>query len=67
LNDLYVTEGHRGKGIASNLLNAARQHGCETSSKWLMLQTSYDNAAAQALYEKTGWRKETDYFYMLEL
>ena len=67
LNDLFVAESHRGKGIASNLLNAARKHGCETGSKWLMLQTSCDNAAAQALYEKTGWRKETDLFYMLDL
>jgi GNAT superfamily N-acetyltransferase len=67
LNDLFVVEEERGKGIASNLLNAARQHGCETSSKWLMLQTACDNAAAQALYEKNGWRKETDHFYVLDL
>src|SRR5687768_17229213 len=65
LNDLFVAEDHRGKGIASNLLNAAKQHGCETGSKWLMLQTSCDNHAAQALYEKTGWRKETDHFYVV--
>ncbi|MCE3283069.1 MAG: family N-acetyltransferase [Chitinophagaceae bacterium] len=67
LNDLFVAANERGKGIASNLLNAARQHGCETGSKWLMLQTSCDNLAAQALYEKTGWRRETDQFYMLDL
>jgi GNAT superfamily N-acetyltransferase len=66
LNDLFVSEGERGKGIASNLLNAARQHGCETNSKWLMLQTGCDNAAAQALYEKNGWRKETDQLYLLD-
>jgi GNAT superfamily N-acetyltransferase len=67
LNDLFVIDEERGKGIASNLLNAARQHGCETNSKWLLLQTGCDNAAAQALYEKNGWRKETDHFYMLDL
>lgn len=67
LNDLFVIDGERGKGIASGLLNAARQHGCETGSKWLMLQTACDNTAAQSLYEKNGWRKETDHFYMLDL
>jgi ribosomal protein S18 acetylase RimI-like enzyme len=67
LNDLFIIESERRKGIASNLLNAARQHGCETGSKWLMLQTACDNTAAQALYEKNGWRKETDHFYMLDL
>lgn len=67
LNDLFVDEKARGKGIASNLLQVAKQFGCETGSKWLMLQTSCDNFAAQALYEKKGWRKETDHFYMLDL
>jgi len=67
LNDLFVAANERGRGIASGLLNAARQHGRETGAKWLMLQTSCDNHAAQALYEKTGWRKETDHFYMLDL
>lgn len=67
LNDLFVAEEARGRGIASNLLQAARQHGCETGSRWLMLQTACDNLPAQALYEKAGWRKETDHFYMLDL
>jgi GNAT superfamily N-acetyltransferase len=67
LNDLFVTETARGKGIASNLLNAARQLGCENNSKWLMLQTSCDNEAAQRLYEKSGWVKEKDFFYTLPL
>jgi GNAT superfamily N-acetyltransferase len=67
LNDLFVSRIERGKGIASNLLNAARQLGWENGSKWLMLQTSCDNDAAQQLYEKGGWVKETDYFYRLDL
>ncbi len=67
LNDMFVSRNERGKGIASNLLNAARQLGCENGSKWLMLQTSCDNDAAQRLYEKNGWVKETDFFYRIDL
>jgi GNAT superfamily N-acetyltransferase len=67
LNDLYVDPFFRGKGIASALLEAAKEFGRSTNSKWLMLQTTNTNAAAQALYEKNGWRKETDIFYSIEL
>ena len=63
LNDLYVKETARGKGIGEALLNAAKQFAKDTHSKWLMLQTGADNIPAQHLYEKNGWTKETDFFY----
>lgn len=61
LNDLYVAEHERGKGIAKALLNAARNHGIQTNSGWLMLQTAADNTPAQQLYESNGWEKDTGY------
>ncbi len=67
LNDLYVNEKARGKGTASRLLNAAKEFGAETNSKWLLLQTSADNFTAQKVYEKNGWAKETDIFYRADL
>lgn len=67
LNDLYVDALYRGKHIATALLNAAKDFGRSTNSKWLMLQTGAANAAAQALYEKNGWHKETDLFYSVSL
>lgn len=67
LNDLYIEPVARGKGIASALLDAAKAHGKSTNSKWLMLQTGATNVAAQALYEKNGWRKENDLFYSISL
>ena len=67
LNDLYIESSARGKGVASAMLNAAKDFGRSTNSKWLMLQTSTTNAAAQALYEKNGWRKENDIFYSFNL
>ena len=63
LNDLYVNEKARGIGAATKLLNAARDFGKETDSKWLLLETAADNFAAQKLYEKNGWIRETDFFY----
>ena len=62
LNDLFVLDTVRGKGIATALLDAAKAFGLETQSRWLMLQTAYDNHAAQALYEKSGWTKDEDYY-----
>ena len=63
LNDLYVNEKARGMGTASKLLDAAKDFGAETDSKWLILQTAADNFTAQKVYEKNGWERETDLFY----
>ena len=52
LNDLFVAEDARGKGIADTLLLTAQQFGAETNSRWLMLQTAIDNYAAQKVYER---------------
>jgi GNAT superfamily N-acetyltransferase len=67
LNDLYVHAAVRKQGVAALLLNAAKQHGIETGSKWLMLQTGNENYIAQSVYEKNGWKKISDYFYELLL
>jgi ribosomal protein S18 acetylase RimI-like enzyme len=67
LNDLYVNEKARGKGAATALLNSARKFGRETNAKWLLLQTAADNFTAQAVYEKNGWIKETDFFYRADI
>lgn len=67
LNDLYVNERARGIGAATALLNAAKEFGEETNSKWLLLQTAADNLTAQKLYEKNEWVKETDFFYRKDI
>ena len=67
LNDLYVNEKARGMGTASKLLDAAKDFGAETNSKWLILQTAADNFTAQKAYEKNGWVKETDFFYRKDI
>ena len=67
LNDLYVNERSRGMGVAAKLLEAAKEFGVETNSKWLLLQTAADNFTAQKVYDKNGWVKETDFFYRKDI
>ena len=67
LNDLYVNERARGIGAATKLLDAAKEFGAETNSKWLLLQTAADNLTAQKVYEKNGWMRETDFFYRKDI
>jgi len=67
LNDLYIHVSSRGKGVATALLDAAKEFAKSTGSKWLMLQTASDNYTAQTLYKKNGWKKETDVFYRFDL
>ncbi|NLR59399.1 GNAT family N-acetyltransferase [Chitinophaga polysaccharea] len=63
LNDLYVLEEHRGKGAGKALLDAASDYGKKTNAAWLMLQTYIANTTAQALYEKEGFKKDTNSYY----
>jgi GNAT superfamily N-acetyltransferase len=63
LNDLFVAPGARRSGAGRALLERARQHGLETGARWLSLSTGRDNLEAQALYEKLGWVRDTEYYH----
>ncbi|SEW53222.1 GNAT family N-acetyltransferase [Chitinophaga arvensicola] len=63
LNDLYVLEEHRGQGAGKALLDAAAEYGKTTGAAWLMLQTYIANTGAQSLYEKEGFKKDTNSYY----
>jgi ribosomal protein S18 acetylase RimI-like enzyme len=67
LNDLYVGPEWRKSGIGKALLVAARDYGISTGAAWLLLQTAANNFAGQALYEKCGWKKQSEYYYELIL
>ncbi|MFS4492098.1 N-acetyltransferase family protein [Maribacter sp. 2308TA10-17] len=62
LNDLYVSKDARGKGIGEALLNRAKELCREKKYKGLALETGVENPAQQ-LYEKLGWKKDTDCFH----
>ena len=67
LNDLYVGESFRSKGAGTLLLDASKQLARDTRSKWLLLQTGEHNTTAQALYDKNGWVRETDFFFRFDI
>jgi ribosomal protein S18 acetylase RimI-like enzyme len=67
LNDLYVCPDARGKGIATALLETARDFAREAGAARLLLETAEDNPA-QKLYERLGYVRETGFLhYALEL
>ncbi len=67
LNDLYVKENARKKGFAEKLIKKAIHFAEETSAKGILLETGKDNLAAQKLYEKIGFTKESNYFYYFSI
>jgi len=59
LNDLFVSPQARGRGAGSALLQAAADYGRDAGAVRLVLSTEVANTTAQALYEKTGWKRDT--------
>jgi len=59
VNDLFVVPEARRRGVGHLLLQAAAEFGRRVGAARLTLSTALDNAAAQALYEFSGWRRDT--------
>ena len=66
LNDLYVDAVARKQGVGEMLLQKAKDYAVETEAKSISLSTAPDNYAAQRLYEKNGYVKDSQ-FYQYEL
>jgi ribosomal protein S18 acetylase RimI-like enzyme len=66
LNDLFVAPHQRRKGVGEMLLQAAAEFARNVGAVRLTLSTAVTNAAAQALYESAGWRRD-DKFYVYNL
>lgn len=62
LNDLYVVPGHRGRGVASRLLERAKSLARETGASGVILDTAVDNPA-QHLYEALGWQLDREFLH----
>ncbi|BDA78162.1 N-acetyltransferase [Leptospira kobayashii] len=63
LNDLYVLEAYRKKGIAQLLINAAKRYGKQIKAKGLGLSTAADNKQAQSVYERNGFEKDNEFYH----
>ncbi|NHZ43775.1 GNAT family N-acetyltransferase [Massilia aquatica] len=64
LNDLFVSESGRRKGVGSRLISASVDFAKTVGSIRLALSTASTNANAQALYEAKGWERDDDFFYV---
>lgn len=58
LNDLFVAESGRRRGVAEQLIRRVERHARETNASGLILETAAENLPAQRLYEKLGWTME---------
>jgi ribosomal protein S18 acetylase RimI-like enzyme len=58
LNDLYVAEAGRKRGVGEALMQRAENHARETRTKGLVLNTAHTNITAQRLYERMGYTKD---------
>ena len=59
LNDLFVAPEARGRGTGAKLLQAAAEYGKSTGAVRLVLSTEVTNTAAQSVYERSGWTRDT--------
>lgn len=67
IDELYVREGVRGRGIATEVLLALPRALSEAGMKALHLEVDRDNALAQRLYRKTGFRMRERYQLMTRM
>jgi len=61
LNDLFVDPGARRTGAGGALLQAAAEYGRRVGALRLVLSTEETNTPAQSLYEKLGWKRNTEF------
>jgi GNAT superfamily N-acetyltransferase len=62
LNDLFVRPEARGARVGALLLAVAASFGQAVGAVRLTLSTEVTNKAAQALYQKEGWTRQTDFY-----
>lgn len=58
LNDLYVAEDYRQKGIGENLIRTAMDFAAREGARFLQLETATGNKGARRLYETIGFVKQ---------
>lgn len=64
LNDLYVDQSFRGRGISIQLIERAKQLVRDTTALGMFLETEKSNVIGNQLYPRTGFHlnKEANYY-----
>lgn len=63
LNDLFVDENYRGKGISLSLINESKKLCKQTDACGLILETAKTNEIGNNLYPKTGFTLNSEHNY----
>ena len=63
LNDLFVSQNYRGKGVSVQLIDEAKKLCIETNACGLVLETAKTNDIGNNLYPKTGFTLDTEHNY----
>ena len=61
LNDLFVAETGRRKGVASRLLDAVERYAWSLGACRVSLNVARTNKQGQALYEARGWHRDAEF------
>lgn len=67
MNDLYVEEDCRGRGVGRALIEASAEVARERGVAYLEWATAPDNETAQRLYDRTGAERSEWIFYELRV
>lgn len=62
LNDLFVAEAGRRKGVATGLLAAVETYAWSLGAARVTLNVARSNVTAQALYAARGWQQDEQFF-----
>lgn len=63
LNDLFVDEKHRGKGVSKLLIIEAQKMCKESNACGMILETAKKNEIGNTLYALMGFKKDEDHNY----
>ncbi|MBD2294165.1 GNAT family N-acetyltransferase [Anabaena sphaerica FACHB-251] len=63
LNDLYVEELYRRRGIANLLMNVAEEYAKKSGAIRVSLATQISNLTAQKLYESRDYIKNEEFYH----
>lgn len=67
LDDLYVEESFRGKGVSAKLIEAAEKLAKEKKIKWTKARVYEFNIPAQKVFDKNGFKKlYSEYFKIIK-
>jgi GNAT superfamily N-acetyltransferase len=62
LNDLFVSEAGRRRGVASALLEAVERYAWALGAARVTLNVARENHSGQALYRARGWKQDETYY-----